>query len=142
MRFPLLRLGRWSNQPPQSLGRLEVRVLEDVWRHGELTVRQLHQSHADLAYTTLMTTLDRLHKKGLLRRCKRGRAFLYSPALSRLEFGKRLARAAVDMILRYAEPDTGAVLSYFVDTVGEADARLLQELESAVRARRRKEPSR
>ena len=48
-------------------GALELRVLEALWRRGEGTVRDLRADFPAAAYTTLMTTMERLHKKGVLR---------------------------------------------------------------------------
>jgi predicted transcriptional regulator len=51
-----------------------------------------------LAYTTVMTTLDRLHKKGLLARTKDGNAFLYMPAIDRAEYQRRVVEAALHAV--------------------------------------------
>ena len=54
-----------------------VSVLEALWtRDSPASVRDLTPSFQDIAYTTLMTTLDRLHRKGVLDREKHGRAFV------------------------------------------------------------------
>jgi len=84
-----------------------------------------------------MTTLDRLHKKGLLVRRKTGRAFAYSPALTRAEFAARFASDAMAGMLQQGRFQPGEVCSYFVEAIGEADADLLDELERAVKAHRR-----
>ena len=66
------------------LGPLETRVLDALWTRGSASsVRDLHPAFPGIAYTTLMTTLDRLHRKGVLSRVKQGRAFLYAPVTSR-----------------------------------------------------------
>src|SRR5690348_5683725 len=70
-----------------ALGKLEREVLEETWRIGEVSVRDIHRAFEErVAYTTLMTTLDRLFKKNLLARRKDGRAFLYSALVSREDF--------------------------------------------------------
>ena len=117
------------------LGPLEWRVLEALWHRGTLaSVRDLQPMFSDIAYTTLMTTLDRLYRKGVLARVKQGRAFVYQPELSRAEFES--ARAA-DAFRTALEGGGGSLaLSYFVDAVSEQDRRLLDELEALVRARR------
>ena len=64
-----------------QLGPLEERLLEALWRRGDGTVREMvDDSCQDLAYTTVMTTLDRLFKKNLLSREAEGRAFRIAPA--------------------------------------------------------------
>ncbi|MGH9346790.1 MAG: BlaI/MecI/CopY family transcriptional regulator [Vicinamibacterales bacterium] len=98
------------------LGPLERRVLEMLWsRAGDARVRDLQPSFPEIAYTTLMTTLDRLHRKGVLDRVPDGRAFAYRPRVTRAE----------------------AVLSFLVDEVGPLDADALDALERLVRERRR-----
>jgi predicted transcriptional regulator len=98
------------------LGPLEQRVLDVLWARGRgARVRDLQPSFPSIAYTTLMTTLDRLHRKGMLDRVADGRAFAYRPRLTRAE----------------------AVLSFLVDEVGTLDAASLEELERLVRERRR-----
>ena len=78
------------------LGPLEWRVLEALWsRTTVASVRDLQPEFPEIAYTTLMTTLDRLYRKGVLRREKSGRAFLYQPRLTRAEFESSRATAAV-----------------------------------------------
>ena len=112
--------------------------MERVWESEETSVREVHQQHKpDLAYTTLMTTLDRLYKKGLLHRRKQGRAFFYSPAISRQQFSERLTRQMVDFMLAYNEEAPAGVFSYFVDAVSKNDERLLDELERVVKSKRR-----
>jgi len=72
-----------KNQGPPSvkqLGPLEQRLLQDMWGRGNATVRELLQDgDYKIAYTTVMTTLDRLFKKSLLDRVPEGRAFRYTP---------------------------------------------------------------
>jgi predicted transcriptional regulator len=91
-----------------------------------------------LAYTTLMTTLDRLHKKGLLDRRREGRAFVYAARLSRGEFHGGVLRRLLDGALGALGRGDRAfpVLSSLVDTVGKHDRALLDELEDLVRRKR------
>ena len=127
-----------DSQP--RFGPLEWRVLEALWGRGaEASVRDLHGGFVDLAYTTLMTTLDRLYRKGVLSRRRAGRAFVYAPALSRAELEQQRAATALDALLG-AGGDAESlrpVLSFFVETVGARDRALLDELERLVRDRRR-----
>jgi predicted transcriptional regulator len=98
------------------LGPLEQRVLDALWARDEnARVRDLQPSFPDIAYTTLMTTLDRLHRKGMLDRVLDGRAFAYRPRGTRAE----------------------TMLSFFLDEVGTLDAESLDALERLVRERRR-----
>lgn len=77
--------------PRNVLGDLERAVIEHLWAHaddapGGLTVREVHDAvgtERGLAYTTLMTVLDRMSHKGLVAREREGRAWRYTPAASR-----------------------------------------------------------
>jgi len=119
------------------LGPLERRVLESVWANQlPVSVRDLQPDFREIAYTTLMTTLDRLHRKQLLDRTKQGRAFFYVARLTRQEFESACVADALDTVLANATRDVGPLLSYFVQAVGDHDSELLDELEALVRARR------
>src|SRR5919201_6675956 len=75
----------------EQLGKLESEMMERVWQRGEATVREIHEEIGPrLAYTTVMTTLDRLFKKGILNRRAVGRAFYYSARVSREEYNRQL----------------------------------------------------
>jgi len=121
-------------------GPLEMQVLEALWSlRREATVRDLSPCFPGVAYTTLMTTLDRLYKKGVLSRQKTGRAFLYAPVASREGLEQTLAAEALDAILGSFESPTSIrpILSTFVEAVSRRDELFLDELEELVRARRR-----
>ena len=65
-------------------GPLEIRVLQALWARGTAAaVKDLQPDFPGVAYTTLMTTLDRLFRKGTLSRTKSGRAFYYTPKATR-----------------------------------------------------------
>ena len=119
-----------------ELGPLELKVLEVLWeRKRAATVRGVHPSFPQLAYTTLMTTLDRLYRKGVLRRFRLGRAFVYVPRCSRDElFGQMVSGRVAELLATCG--DSTVLLSTLVEAVGNADAELLDELEELVRAER------
>jgi predicted transcriptional regulator len=119
------------------LGPLEWRVLEALWQRAEPgSVRDLQPDFKGIAYTTLMTTLDRLHRKGVLDRVKQGRAFFYRARLSRPEFESARAADALRVALEGDSAALGPLLSFFVQAVSDRDHELLDELEALVRARR------
>ena len=121
------------------LGPLEQRLLEALWERGGATVRDLLKREGacqDLAYTTVMTTLDRLFKKNLLSRDVEGRAFRYAPRFTREELHREVAGEAVRQLLE-ASPASSLPLSYLVEVLTERDAQLLDELGEAVEAKRR-----
>src|SRR5215472_9939699 len=92
---------RTAKEPSASLGRLELSVMEVVWSRGESSVRDVIACLTrPLAYTTVMTTLDRLYKKDLLDRYKSERAFRYSPRCSRDDWERRRADGLLSGFLR------------------------------------------
>jgi BlaI family transcriptional regulator, penicillinase repressor len=120
-----------------QLGPLEERLLEALWERNHATVRELLQTgYQDLAYTTVMTTLDRLFKKGLLAREAEGRAFRYTPRVTREEMHREAAGQAFRQLLD-ASPAASLPLSYLVEIVTERDAQLLDDLRQLVEAKRR-----
>ena len=117
-------------------GTLELRVLEALWRRPNGgSVREIHGEFPTAAYTTLMTTMERLHRKGVLDREKSGRAFVYRPRYTREELETGAAARAVGTLLGHGNAQP--ILSWLVDAVSDHDARLLDELERLVQAKRR-----
>jgi predicted transcriptional regulator len=122
--------------PTDALGPLEEEVMGLVWSLGTATARELFAQQVEpgeRAYTTLMTTLDRLFKKGLLHREKEGLAWRYSAALRREELSQRRVDALATRILAQ-HGDAG--LAAFVDAAAAAEGPLLDRLEELIRARR------
>ncbi len=112
-------------------------MLEALWARGSGTVRELlEDGHDDLAYTTLMTTLDRLFKKKVLTRQAEGRAFRYAPRYSREELHREAAGDAFRRLLD-ASPGASVPLSYLVEILTERDAHLLDDLWQLVESKRR-----
>jgi BlaI family transcriptional regulator, penicillinase repressor len=128
---------RFQASIANRLGPLEWRVLETLWtRTVPTSVRDLQPEFPETAYTTLMTTLDRLHRKGVLDRTKKGRAFFYAPHLTRAEFESARVTDALRVALEGDGATLGPLLSSFVQAVSDRDRELLDELEALVRARR------
>jgi predicted transcriptional regulator len=139
IRFLKNRLYGGSN-PSRSftLGTLEFELMEILWANGDGNVRDVAPKLSrPLAYTTVMTTLDRLFKKGFLGRHKSDRAFVYSPLFSRQEWERRRAGNLVADFLCGPHPSRELLLSCLLDAVGEHDAALLDELEKKIRTRRK-----
>jgi predicted transcriptional regulator len=133
----------WGFRAPRELigarlGTLERRVIEIVWDSGEVTVRDVPaRLEGQVAYTTVMTTLDRLFKKGLLARSKRARAFAYSAIATREELDAIVANDVLSGLLSNDWSAPIPFLSNLVDEVGKRDRALLDELERLVRTKRR-----
>ena len=128
-----------------ALGRLEREVMDVVWADGEGTVRSVQaRLPRKAAYTTVMTTLDRLFKKGFVVRRLEGRAFVYAAARTRDELAATVTRGLLRSLLSKGPGTARPFLSNLVDAVGEGESDLLDELERLVRnkqARIRKDRS-
>ena len=119
------------------LGPLEIEVMEMMWKLGPSNVRDVvERLERKLAYTTIMTTLDRLYKKGLLERELTDRAFVYQAKLSREEWDRRRAGEMMAGFLAGPEESRHLLLSCLVDAVGTHDAMLLDELEKKIQRKR------
>jgi predicted transcriptional regulator len=121
-----------------SLGALERDILAICWEHDNVNVRDAcAHLKTPVAYTTVMTTMDRLFKKGLLSRRKVGRAFVYSAAASREELEDSVASELVQSLFNRDRSESLPILSTLVDAVSERDRGLLDELERLIREKRR-----
>lgn len=119
-------------------GKLEREVMHMTWQRGEISVRDVFEAFEErIAYTTLMTTLHRLYKKGVLERRKRGRAFLYAPRVSPLEFERGIAQDLIEGLIERASDGGEPLLACIVDTVSERDRAFLDELDRLVREKKR-----
>ena len=111
--------------------------MQEVWSRGSATVRELvADGTIRQAYTTVMTTLDRLYKKGLLDRVAEGRAFRYTPRSTREELQRVTALESIRQLLGSADAST-LPLSYLVEALSAQDAQLLDELQILVERKRR-----
>lgn len=121
----------------KSLGPLERDVMEVVWKLRSANVRDVVAAiERPLAYTTVMTTLDRLYKKGVLERVTSERAFIYSAKLTRNDWGRQRADELMSGFLAGPLESREVLLSCLVDAVGSHDARLLDELQLKIKRKR------
>ncbi len=119
------------------LGKLELIVVEALWTLGDASVHDvLRKLERPLAYTTVMTTLDRLFKKGILNRRKSDRAFRYTPKFTRVEWERKRAGDWFASFLSGSPNSGDLLLSSLVDAVGEKDSALLDELERKIALKR------
>jgi predicted transcriptional regulator len=130
--------GRGKNAAHAPLGRLEFELMKILWSRGQCNVREaVNRLERPLAYTTVMTTLDRLYKKGLLDRRLQDRAYLYSARWTREQWERQRAEHLLAGFFAGPNPSTDLLLSSFLEAVGEHGAALLDELEKKVRQKRR-----
>ncbi len=111
----------------RGFGDLEAVIMDRVWAHdAPVTVRDLLEELAaerNIAYTTVMSTMDNLHRKGWLARERDGKAYRYTAVNSREEYSARLMREAM------AEAaDTEAVLSHFVAQMDDEESQALRAI--------------
>jgi predicted transcriptional regulator len=122
----------------RGFGELEAVVMDRIWNRDETTtVREIFDELAaerEIAYTTVMSTMDNLHTKGWLARERDGKAYRYWPALTREQHSAQLMREALDGGGR-----SDLVLSHFLEQISpEESARLRQALQRLARRTRRK----
>ncbi len=129
-------MGRRRDALEALLGPLEQDVMDVAWELGDATVRDVHDRlSADrvIAYTTVMTTMARLARKGMLVRDTADLAHRYRPAVGRDEYARGAAQDVLSWLLdRYPEP----AAAYLAEVVGDVDDVTLDELRRAVARRR------
>lgn len=135
-KFKLRGFSRPSDAIINSLGKLERETMNEVWRQKEVNVRAVELAFGErLAYTTIMSTLDRLFKKGFLDRRKEGRAFFYTSRFTLSELERSLTEDVMDSLLNVGTSQIEPVLSCIVDAVSDHDRDLLDELARLVQAK-------
>jgi predicted transcriptional regulator len=109
----------------RGFGELEATVMHRVWDHdGPVTVRDLFSELSEtrvIAYTTVMSTMDNLHRKGWLARERDGKAYRYTAVASREEYSARLMGEALA-----GAGDTEVVLSHFIAAMDSGQAEALR----------------
>lgn len=118
------------------LHELEATIMNVVWskRLASFAVSEVLavlEKQREIAYTTVMTTVVRLHQKGLLERERDGRRYLYSPKLTREEFLESTARTVLDGAV-----DGPQAMAMLAEKVSEASAAELDKLEALIHQRR------
>ena len=122
---------------PPPLGDLEAAIMEHMWRLGDATVRTVLEllngsGERQRAYTTVMTVMANLHRKGLLTRRREGRTDVYTPVAARQDYLDARARAeAAALVGRYGE----AALMAFVRQMDEIDPQRRKALRRLARSR-------
>lgn len=109
----------------RHFGDLEAVVMDMLWSRDERsTVRSVHDeliSQRQIAYTTVMSTMDNLFRKGWLEREKVGLAYHYRPKMSREEHTAKLMRTVFE-----SGGDSDLILSFFLDQIGDGDSSKLR----------------
>ncbi len=101
-----------------ELGRLQTAIMEAIWDMGEATVQQVLDQLSrkkKLAYTTVLSALQKLEKAGWVKHCQQGRTYVYRPKHSRGEEGKRSVRKLLERVF------AGDALSMFQHLLDDQD---------------------
>lgn len=137
---PHLPVFRPANEGLEKmLGKLEAQVMEAVWETDrpmcvEDVRETLSQAGKTAAYTTIMTTLSRLHAKGLLGREMQGKAYYYTARISRRELTSNVTKQVIDSLMStFAEP----AMAYFVEALSDEDPKKLDTLAQMIRQKQR-----
>jgi predicted transcriptional regulator len=119
------------------LGDLEAEVMGILWETAPMSVKDVAlRLERTRAYNTVQTTLDRLHRKRLLRRDKQSHAFMYEPLMSNADYHREILSSVVaDLLPQSREP----VLATFVELAADADMENLERLEKLIQAKRKRE---
>ena len=127
--------GKDAGGEVRGFGDLEAVIMHRVWeRDKPVTVRELFDelsAERTIAYTTVMSTMDNLHRKGWLDRVREGKAYRYTPTASRAEYSARLMREALA-----DGGDAEAVLSHFVAQIADGESQALRSVLRKLRGRR------
>lgn len=103
--------------------------MEEVWRQGQATVREvlvaLNRQTKERAYTTVMTIMSRLDRKGLLTRTRQGKSDLYMPTISRESYLNARAGAEVKALV---DEFGDVALAHFAEQVERLDPSQLRAL--------------
>src|SRR5215469_6877488 len=121
-----------------GLGPLEAKLMDKLWQGGPGKVRDV-MAQLDgpmLAYTTVMTTLNRLCAKGLLEREKSGLAFVYKPACSRQQWDRASAEDSLAPYLNKPRGRVELLISCLIEAAGAEDPAILDEMERKIQAKR------
>ena len=119
----------------RGFGDLEAVVMDRLWdRDGATTVREIFEDmlrEREIAYTTVMSTMDNLHHKGWLSRERDGKAYLYWPTMTREQHGAALMREALD-----AGGRSDRVLAHFLEQISAEDSAALRKVLRRVGSKR------
>ncbi len=119
------------------LGPLETRVMEVLWECNECCVRQvLSRLNQKFAYTTIMSTLDRLYKKKFANRRKCGRAYIYSARVSCQEWKDIVARDVAATLLAGSHSSREVLIDCLLEAVRLQEPELLEDIETTLQDKR------
>lgn len=119
------------------LGDLERDIMRVAWERPWVTVREVEESlrtRRDSAYTTIMTVMNRLVEKGVLRRKQHGQCFQYCATRSKEEYLERTSR---QVVARFVEDYGSVAIAQFIDALDDVDPARVAALRKKVRSTHR-----
>ncbi|WP_456383921.1 BlaI/MecI/CopY family transcriptional regulator [Persephonella sp.] len=121
---------KFKKSRPSPFGELEEKVMDYLWKHGSGTVKEVRSGLGEnrFAHTTVMTVMDRLYKKGILRRKKEGKGYRYYPVMTRDEFESQVAKKVITDILKNNPSSAVAAFEGVIEELGEEEIRKLKEI--------------
>lgn len=129
------KLSKKQSSSFKVFGKLEKEVMEIIWRYDMVTVREVFEEikkKRKIAYTTVMTILDRLFEKGILKRKKQGKTYLYDAKSTKNDFIKKTSRKIINDLVS----DFGDVaLAQFANTLDNVDPKKLGQLKEKIRGK-------
>ena len=128
--YQKLRFLRFREGNISPLGTLEEKIMELLWRKNKpLSVKDIHQELGKkFAYTTLLTITTRLYYKRLLKREKIGKAYYYSPQISKEEFQKQILKSLAHFILRESILPSSSFFQGILEEMSKEEKELLKKL--------------
>jgi predicted transcriptional regulator len=127
VRGELRWVGERGGAVARGFGDLEAVLMDRIWdRDGTTTVREVFEDmlrDREIAYTTVMSTMDNLHHKGWLSRERDGKAYRYWPTMTREQHGAALMRQALD-----AGGQSDRVLAHFLDQISDDESEALRKV--------------
>lgn len=115
-----------SKRAIPGFGELETAIMDVIWAANPISVRDmLEKLDRGCAYTTVMTVMQRLFEKGMLKRKLVDNAYQYEPAIPKAEFIEQTVRKAVDQL---CDGFGDVALAHFVDALDDVDVKRLEKL--------------
>jgi len=119
------------------LGSLEQEIMDTLWSHKGMSGRAVHEfihQTRPVALTTVLTVMERLRKKGLLKKAKHGGVFIYEAKKTKDEFARSLSNRLFKDVL---DISTGSATACFVDALAEVDPEELNMLDMLIKKKKK-----
>jgi len=132
--IPSFKIGRKGLG--QVLGDLEKGIMAILWARGEATGREILdeiKSSRDIAFTTVLTVIERLVKKGLVEKTRGESVYIYRPRYTKDEFTKQVSQEVLKGVM---EISRGSAIASFVDLLADTDPEELERLSRLIETKR------